>query len=162
MTGLLFCFVRQLYKTLEFYVHRQFRGVPVVASHPGAPGHSARCWWAWRHARKFDTMPSMFRGSWVQLTTATCDVPKTCRWSMEFMRNWRNRLGSDGSMKQSWTCKVFRWMVRVTPNYRALCSPIDKRAASGETCIGISFHGVVFGLQILFLSIMRNPLDRRF
>lgn len=43
-------------------------------------------------------------------------------------------------------------MVRVTPNYKALCSPVDKRAASGETCIGISFHRVVFGLQILCVS----------
>lgn len=50
----------------------------------------------------------------VQLTTVACDIPKTCRWSMAVLRNWRDRLESGGSLKQSWTCVVFFWMVSVT------------------------------------------------
>jgi len=47
-------------------------------------------------------------------------------------------------------------MVRVTPTYKAVCSRLDKRAASVETSIRISFHGVVFGLQICCFSLKRG------
>jgi len=47
-------------------------------------------------------------------------------------------------------------MVRVTTPYKAVCSRLDKRAASVETSIRISFHGVVFGLQICCFSLKRG------